>query len=62
MVSAEVVAELLHQEEGPTRIWWKAPFQWGATALTFLLLWYGFYLLGRILLQIPARFHEGSYW
>ncbi len=62
MVSAEVVAGLLKKKDGPTRVWWKTPFQWCATALSFLLLCYGFYLLGRILLQIPARFHEGNYW
>ena len=28
----------------------------------FVLLWYGFFLLGRILLAIPSAFHEGTLW
>lgn len=31
-------------------------------AAGFLLLWLFFYYLGRILLVIPASFHEGTVW
>lgn len=26
------------------------------------LLWFSFYLLGRLLLAVPANFHEGTLW
>ena len=27
-----------------------------------LLLWLGFYFVGRVLLQLPTSFHEGTLW
>ncbi|PIE35601.1 rhomboid family protein [candidate division KSB3 bacterium] len=30
--------------------------------LGFLCLWWFFYLVGQILLAIPAEFHEGALW
>lgn len=34
----------------------------GPLALGAMLLWIGFYLLGRLLLAIPSEFHEGNIW
>jgi hypothetical protein len=31
-------------------------------AAGFLLLWYAFFLVGRMLLNIPSSFHEGTFW
>lgn len=31
-------------------------------ALGIMLLWFGYYLLGRLLLAIPEDFHEGNIW
>lgn len=30
--------------------------------LGLILLWLSFYLMGRLLIAIPANFHEGSLW
>src|SRR4051812_45708181 len=30
--------------------------------LSFMLLWIFFFVLGRVLLAIPASFHEGDVW
>jgi hypothetical protein len=30
--------------------------------LSFMILWCSFYLLGQMLLMIPASFHEGTLW
>lgn len=62
MVAAEVVAELLAEREDSGERWWKGGLRWMVAGLSFLVLWYGFYLLGRILLNIPGRFHEGNFW
>ena len=31
-------------------------------AFGFLLVWYCFFLLGTLLVKIPAKFHEGTIW
>lgn len=43
--------------------------RWIASALTaiqglggLLMLWYAFYLVGKMLLAIPHEFHEGTIW
>lgn len=33
-----------------------------ACAMSFVLLWIFFYFCGELLLQIPAKFHEGTVW
>jgi len=30
--------------------------------LSFLLLWFFFYVAGALLLSIPSSFHEGTFW
>jgi hypothetical protein len=44
----------------PARATWLAASL--ACAAGFVMLWIFFYLCGSFLLQIPARFHEGTIW
>lgn len=34
----------------------------GLCAVSFLILWFFFYVLGRGLLALPSTFHEGTVW
>lgn len=62
MVAAHVVADLLAEQETSGNTRWKGVLQWLVSGISLLVLWYGFFLLGRILLSIPSRFHEGNFW
>lgn len=62
MVSAAVVAELLSRVPEKKRPWHLPLRRILVSAAGLLLLAYGFYLLGRILLAIPSRFHDGLFW
>lgn len=62
MVSAEIVAQCLPVAEEAKSSWRGAALRALLSALALLLLAYGFYLLGRILLAMPNRFHEGVLW
>ena len=42
---------------------WQARLAvWAQGIGGFLLIWYLFYLVGRMLLAIPHEFHEGTIW
>jgi len=42
---------------------WRARLVAGVQgACGFLMIWYMFYLVGRMLLAIPHEFHEGAIW
>ena len=62
MVAAHVVADLLAEPEQTSDSRWKRGRQWLVSGISLLVLWYGFFLLGRLLLSIPSRFHEGNFW
>ena len=54
------------KEKTGTRV--KQPRDWfvlsvaGQAAFGFLGLWFTAYFLGRVLLELPSSFHEGSVW
>jgi hypothetical protein len=43
-------------------IWLKKAWAFFQTMAALLFLWIGFFALGKILLTLPASFHEGEYW
>jgi hypothetical protein len=51
-----------------TEIKEKAPRDWFVlfaalqTTVGFAVLWFTVWLIGRLLISIPARFHEGTVW
>lgn len=42
--------------------WWRKAWSGAHLAIALLFLWVCFFSFGRILLAIPASFHEGDVW
>jgi len=38
------------------------PLAWSVTCAALLALWLAYMCLGKLLLRIPADFHEGAFW
>jgi len=57
-----LAAQASQQPAAPARRAWQRLATLAAGIGGTLLLWWLFYLLGQILLRIPADFHEGMMW
>ena len=62
MVCRSCLDALLDQETQETPGWLKASAGWGLALAGYLIVFYGFYLIGRMLLRIPSEFHSGVFF
>lgn len=53
---------LLQQQVRARPGWLQASAGWGLALAGYLIIFYGFYLLGRMLLRIPSTFHSGIFF
>jgi len=47
---------------GKSRRWIFSVVVFIQCSMGFFILWYGFFLLGKMLLATPSSFHEGTLW
>ena len=62
VVCRSCLDELLAEEPTTAPGWLKALGEWALASAGGLIVVYGFYLLGRILLRIPSQFHSGAFF
>lgn len=62
VVCRSCLDSLLAEDVRTTPGWFKACAGWGLAVLGYLIVSYGFYLMGRMLLRIPSEFHSGVFF
>jgi len=61
MFCASCYSEQTTSREKPRRDWFIVSIA-GQTVFGLLGLWFTAYFLGKILLELPSNFHEGTVW
>jgi hypothetical protein len=59
---ADCLKKLVHPKERKRRNPLQLIFQTMKFAFGVILIWIFFYYMGRILMAIPASFHDGTIW
>jgi hypothetical protein len=62
MLCSRCLSALMHAPRTGVRHWWRRLAVASQGAAGFLIIWYAFYLMGKMLLAIPHDFHEGTIW
>lgn len=62
MLCSQCLSELTHGPSTRVRNWIGHLAIALQGAAGFLIIWYAFYLMGKMLLAIPHDFHEGTIW
>ena len=62
MLCTNCLKHYLQSDATKQRGWLTALYPAIQGAMGFMVIWYGFFLLGKMLLAIPSSFHEGIFW
>jgi len=62
MICGACLRKEAHAPAGEARRWFAGLARVGQLAAAVVVAWLVFYLAGRMLLQVPAEFHEGTMW
>lgn len=62
VLCASCLAEVTRRGPGGRKGRMMGAVRIGAGVASFLVLWFVFFLFGRLLLNLPSSFHEGTVW
>jgi len=62
VVCRSCLDSLLEGEPQNRRSWLHTAGSWALTLAGYVIVFYGFYLIGRLLLRIPSEFHSGDFF
>lgn len=62
VVCRECLDTALEKGSRETPGWLRAAGSWALALMGYVVVFYGFYLIGRMLLRIPSDFHSGLFF